>query len=172
MILWGLLTHRHFHFPDTGSLDFDNYISSIVEFLGQPCCSNFDKECLEPIRFVNEQGGFVVNNGNEILTHKYSQIQKTNLLKRMEKLAKRGKILELHEIIVSTRSTITNIAEMVEDFPNLDDKTKFEIDQLRFSIGLDIEHYLVEYLRLKGYPYLDDFLAHAETIEWVNPWLV
>ncbi len=172
VIFWGLLTQRHFRFPNTGSLDFDHYISSVVDYLGQSCCSNFDKECLQAIQFVNEKGGFMLGGAPEILDAKYSLIQKTNLLKKLEKLGKKGRISELREILYSARATITSMAEMVRNYPDLDEQTKFDIDRLRYSIGLDLEHYLVEYLKLIDYPYLDQFLEHAQTIEWVNPWLI
>ncbi len=170
VIFWGLLTFRHFKFPATGSLDYDNYISSLLDFLGQPCCSNLDQTCSSSIRFVSEKGDFLLDE-KEKLSPKDKMILKTNTIKRLLKLRKKSNPLELKSIISSSRATISLIDEMIADYPHLTEDQKHEIDKLRYSIGLDLEHYLVEYLKHKNYPYLDEFLMHAETMEWVNPWL-
>lgn len=171
VIFWGVLTQRHFRFPNTGSLDFDNYISSIVDFLGQPCCSNLETSCPESIRFINEKGDFLIDDGVNTFNYKDIGIKKTNLLKKLEKMASKGKVAEVREIVNSSRETISGIHKMIENYPELSEDVKFEIDKLRYSIGLDLEHYLIEYLKLIEFPHLQAFLSHAERMEWVNPWL-
>ncbi len=167
-LVWALLGGHHVHAPSTSSLDLNRSIEIISDYFGRPVCTSECVDCMDPIIFIEEIGDFVLNQTNRLLSP--SKLPNTNILKKILKHIANEEYEDAKLILMSAKETFESIDRTVSGYTDLSEKDKNELDVLRFSLGADMEHHLVEYLKSHQNPYLNEFLSRVENIEWNLPW--
>ena len=166
VVFWGLLTGKHFRSPRTRSLDFNIYIEKFLEFFGYKTCSKVEI-CPVIIDFTSKKGDYLVDNKQYSIKKK--GFSGTKILKKLNKLGQKKKYKELLIYYQSLISTIAGVVEM----SNKNSLTASELKNIsltRHMIGMELEYYSLEQLKLINTTAYELLRNSTDELEWITSW--
>jgi len=168
IIMWGILSGYKFRYPKTPSLDNNNYISTLLQYFETKICSELDPECKHIIEFHSRDPKFELY--GEEYDYKTKMIHKTGVLKDLMDLYKDKKYKELRERILITDTTLNSYLQLFENYKNKEEREHTEIDNIRYLMGIELEHYLLNRLKLKSPSTHSIVIQNTKQVEWMSTW--
>ena len=168
IIIWGILSGYKFRYPKTPSLDNNNYISTLLQYFEIKICSELDPACKHIVEFHSRDPKFELY--GDTYDHKTKLIHKTSVLKDLMDLYKAKKYIELRERILITDNTLNSYLHLFENYKDMEERELTEIDNIRYLMGIELEHYLLNRLKLKSPSIHELVVRNTKQVEWMSTW--